>query len=64
MATFQSDLPDLTGRARIGSGPAVYIETYGCQMNVYDSQAIERHPATGRVSASADGRPGRPTSSC
>jgi len=42
MATFQGGLPDLTKPApEAGSGPEVYVETYGCQMNVYDSQAIE-----------------------
>ncbi|MCK9996667.1 MAG: tRNA (N6-isopentenyl adenosine(37)-C2)-methylthiotransferase MiaB [Candidatus Krumholzibacteria bacterium] len=42
MATFQDGLPDLTRtNPETGTGPEVYVETYGCQMNVYDSQVIE-----------------------
>jgi len=41
VATFQSDLPDLTIPQKSSGLASVYIETYGCQMNVYDSQAID-----------------------
>ena len=41
MATLPGGLPDLTrSDHQTASGPEVYIETFGCQMNVYDSQAI------------------------
>jgi tRNA-2-methylthio-N6-dimethylallyladenosine synthase len=39
MSTFQPRLTDLTAPAR-EARHTVHIETYGCQMNVYDSQAI------------------------
>ncbi len=42
MATFQSDLPQFSPVPEDSESlPGVYVETYGCQMNVYDSQAIE-----------------------
>lgn len=40
MATFQTDLPDFTAPKKSTGMASIYIETYGCQMNVYDSQAI------------------------
>lgn len=40
MADFQTDLKGMSQTSEIGHGCGVLIETYGCQMNAYDSQAI------------------------
>jgi tRNA-2-methylthio-N6-dimethylallyladenosine synthase len=40
LANFQSDLTTLAKPTNQGNGCRVFIETYGCQMNAYDSQAI------------------------
>lgn len=40
MADFQTDLQAMNQPSDAGSGCRVFIETYGCQMNAYDSQAI------------------------
>ncbi len=40
MADFHSELKPLPAPSERGDGCKVYIETYGCQMNVYDTQAI------------------------
>ncbi len=40
MADFQNELKAMTPPSDTGNGCRVFIETYGCQMNAYDSQAI------------------------
>ncbi|MCP4292162.1 MAG: tRNA (N6-isopentenyl adenosine(37)-C2)-methylthiotransferase MiaB [bacterium] len=41
MADFHSELKSIAQPSKDGQGCKVFIETYGCQMNVYDSQAID-----------------------
>ena len=33
-------MADLTGNPDVGEARSVYVETYGCQMNVSDSELI------------------------
>ncbi|MCP4571243.1 MAG: tRNA (N6-isopentenyl adenosine(37)-C2)-methylthiotransferase MiaB [bacterium] len=40
MSGFTENLTDLQPVRETGDGTRVYVETYGCQMNTYDSQAI------------------------
>lgn len=57
MPNFQPDLAPVPTPQGPDGGPAFYVETYGCQMNSYDSQAIcgLLEAAGFRRTAAADG---------
>ncbi len=54
MADFHSELAPRPAAETVPGTPSVLVETYGCQMNVYDSQAIEGILAPAGFSQSRD----------
>ena len=54
---LQDDYRVATARQATGEGRSVYIETYGCQMNVADTEVVASilHRAGYRITERAEG---------